>query len=241
MTGLLSIRLRKVLYGLPPHRWRQVFVDRLAASIEHTHLGSLEVDYVIDVGANRGQFVLLAQSLWPDAPILAFEPLEHAADVFDRYASSGKVELVRAAVSSDVGARAMHISGRDDSSSLLVIGPKQAQSFPGTAMTGVTQVPVTTLARHLSPTTIGLNSLMKVDVQGSELEVLKGAGSVLELVKYVYVELSFAELYVDQPLAGEVVQFMFDSEFSLNHVANISAPHGDPVQADFLFENLRLI
>ena len=80
---------------------------------------------------------------------------------------------------------------------------------------------------------------MKIDVQGYELEVLKGSSDLLQSIFYVYVECSFIELYDEQPLANDVINFLEKFSFILKGVYN---PHfnknGIVVQADFLFEKL---
>jgi predicted RNA methylase len=61
----------------------------VAPSIEHQKiLTELNCDFVLDVGANRGQFSLISRMVKPAIPILAFEPIPTEADIF-RKALSG--------------------------------------------------------------------------------------------------------------------------------------------------------
>lgn len=59
---------------------------------------------------------------------------------------------------------------------------------------------------------------LKIDVQGFELEVLKGFGDLLDSVQAVELETHFRPLYVGQPLIGEVTAFMDDHGFSPVHI-----------------------
>jgi len=65
-------------------------------------------------------------------------------------------------------------------------------------------------------------ALLKLDVQGFELAALQGCTDVLDRFEFVYVEVSFIELYVGQALASDVVAFLLGRNFKLLCVAN---PH----------------
>jgi len=78
--------------------------------------------------------------------------------------------------------------------------------------------------------------LLKLDVQGFELEVLKGCRSMLDYFSRVYVECSFVELYEGQALAHEVIDYLHQHGFRLSGVYNMTyGKEGIAVQADFLF------
>ncbi len=89
------------------------------------------------------------------------------------------------------------VSAHDDSSSLLPIGHRQLSEFPGTHPVDSVEVRVLPLREVLS-SELPPPRLLKIDVQGLELEVLRGAGSSLDLIDELFVECSFAELYGGQ-------------------------------------------
>jgi FkbM family methyltransferase len=189
---------------------------------------------VLDVGASRGQFALLAADLFPAARIICFEPLpgprESIATVL-----GDRVELVEAAVGAGSGRAGINISARDDSSSLLPIGERQEAEFPGTGTSGTLDVPVTTLDESLA-SGFERPCLLKIDVQGFELAVLEGATGTLARVDEALIECSFVELYEGQPLADEVVAKMSRSGFRLRGVHGVTcSADGSTVQADFFF------
>ena len=69
----------------------------------------------------------------------------------------------------------MHVSAREDSSSLLPVGEGQVSAFPGTDEVGTTNVEVRTLDSVMANRDLEKPALLKVDVQGFELPVLRGA------------------------------------------------------------------
>ena len=78
--------------------------------------------------------------------------------------------------------------------------------------------------------------LLKVDVQGLELDVLRGAARTLESVDEALIECSFVELYEGQPLADEIVLQMLEAGLRLAGVHEVVySADGTAVQADFLF------
>jgi|SRR5271165_1435012 len=232
----ILVKLLRILW-IP--EYRGTFLrTRVAASAEHDYvLGGLTVDTVVDIGANRGQFALCARRLFPKARIFSFEPLRIPAAVYRRvFVKDPSVRLFNLAISSESGNASMHVSRWDGSSSLLPIAAAQHEHFPFTEESGRETVATAPLAECLGEAEITGAALLKIDVQGFELDVLKGCESLLSRFKYVYVEASFIELYVGQALAGEVVAHLLSRNFALIGVANLSTGASKrPIQADFLF------
>jgi hypothetical protein len=79
-------------------------------------------------------------------------------------------------------------------------------------------------------------ALLKLDVQGFELQALAGCADLLERFAWVTVECSFVELYAGQAFADAVIAWLRERGFRLCSVYNM-AYDGDSraVQADFLF------
>ncbi|HEB94406.1 MAG TPA: FkbM family methyltransferase, partial [Gammaproteobacteria bacterium] len=77
---------------------------------------------------------------------------------------------------------------------------------------------------------------LKIDVQGFEMEVLRGCEELLRRFQYVYVECSFVELYAGQAFADEIIAFLRERNFILDGVYNpCYDKNGRAVQADFFF------
>lgn len=219
-------------------RWLRALRRGVAPSLEHQRvLGLIEPRLVVDIGANRGQFALAVRHAHPTATILSFEPLPGPAASYRKvFAGDERVKLVESAVGPEAGAAPMHVSGRDDSSSLLPIAAMQDELFPGTAEAAVCSIHVTRLAEHLVDESINAPALLKLDVQGFELEALRGCEDLLRRFAWVYVECSFVELYVGQAFAGAIIAWLRERGFKLRGVYNMTyGPDGAAVQADFLF------
>lgn len=204
-------------------------------TVEHLEaLRSLNARTIIDVGANKGQFSLLARHLFPAAQIYAFEPLESARR---SYASvvAGPVKMHALALGAEKGQATFFVASRDDSSSLLAPGKRQQEAY-GVDLSSTQIVDVARLEDVIKPGELVGPVLLKLDVQGGELNVLKGAVELLSLVDAIYCEVSFVELYEGQPTAGEIISFLHAHGFSLRGIFNISATKQfGSTQADLLF------
>lgn len=80
--------------------------------------------------------------------------------------------------------------------------------------------------------------MLKLDVQGFELEALRGCESLLHCFPFVYAECSFMELYEGQALAHEVIAWLRERGFVLKGVYHMGYDgRGQAVQGDFLFRS----
>jgi hypothetical protein len=80
--------------------------------------------------------------------------------------------------------------------------------------------------------------LLKVDVQGGELAVFEGCDSLAH-VDFIYVELSFVELYEGQPLFQEVCEYLVNRGFVVAGLYNqVTTTEYGPTQIDVLFKRI---
>lgn len=155
------------------------------------------------------------------------------------FSGDNGIKLYEVAVGPRNETATIHVSRSDDSSSLLAITTSQSQIFPGTEEVGTHKVQVGPLSQFISPQDIKSPALLKIDVQGYELQTLKGCIELLKRFTYVYVECSFVELYRGQALANEVISFLQDLGFVLEGIYNMTYDqHGNAIQGDFLFTRL---
>jgi len=230
----LSKLIQIIRQGLSPAFLRH----NVAAGVEHyVVLTPLNCRHVVDIGANRGQFALIARKCFPDAKIDSFEPLQEPADRFQAlFDNDHSTQLHRLAIGLNEGEAAIHVSSRDDSSSLLPITDTQSTLFPGTAERETRMIHVAPLRDVIPEQDIQEPALLKIDVQGFEMEVLRGCEELLGRFQYIYVECSFVELYAGQAFADEIIAFLRERNFILDGVYNpCYDKNGRAVQADFFF------
>ncbi len=238
MRGL-AVKAIKLARILQVREWRlALFRHRVAAAAEHASVlrGIPSLRTIVDVGANRGQFALAARHYFPESRIVAFEPLARPAATWRSvFAGDVRASLVDSALGPMAGDAVIHVAGRDDSSSLLPITAAQDELFPGTAQVGTETVKVARLVDHLPLAEIEAPALLKIDVQGFELQALAGCENALDRFDWAYVECSFIELYAGQAFADEVIAWLRDRGFRLCGIHHMTYDAGRAVQGDFLF------
>jgi FkbM family methyltransferase len=212
----------------------------IAPTLEHKlALKGLNVRTVLDVGANKGQFSLLARCLYPAATIYAFEPLQRPAERFRAlFADQANVHLFQVGIGEALGDIKMFVANDHHASSSILKAHKQSRF--GSRETGEERVRVGRLNDFLPLDRICPPCLLKIDVQGYELQVINGCREALPLVDYLYVECCYVELYACQALAHEILRQLGEFGFALRGTFNQHHdPKEGPVIADFLFQSLR--
>jgi FkbM family methyltransferase len=196
-------------------------------------LGVRRVDLVLDVGANTGQYALRTRAAGYAGRIVSFEPLRDAYAELDSRAEADPLwECRRHALGSSSGEAEIHVAGNSWSSSLLEIEDRHIASAPGSAYVGTETVSVLTLDEVWGEVAGGARSpYLKLDVQGFELEALRGAERTLPKLAGIEAELSLAPLYEGAPTYREVIDHLEAAGFRL---AGLEPEFFDPETAELL-------
>lgn len=164
-----------------------------------------------DIGANLGQTIKKMSSNYPEAKIYAFEPSKNCFETLKTNFDTANVSLHNLAVGSSCG----HLEFNEYSWSALNSLLKRAY---GTAKILETYlVEVITLDEFCKNNAISYINLLKTDTEGYELNVLKGASTMMEQnrIQFVYVEIFFNENYVGQSSFGDIYNFLLGNRFEL--------------------------
>jgi FkbM family methyltransferase len=234
-------RISKVRAAARVPLYRRAIRKGVLPAVEHEpvlrQLPSMAV--VIDVGGNVGQFATVARRNFPEAQILSFEPLPEAGEKLrDLFAGDERFESFPLALCDTDGTVPFHVTGADDSSSLLPVAPRQVSEFPATRGVDTLSVVTARLDDVLADRVLPDGPLLlKVDTQGTELAVLRGAPTLLERATHAVIEVSFVELYEGQDEAADITTFLVEGGWALRAVYDVkySILTGEPIQADMLF------
>jgi FkbM family methyltransferase len=183
-----------------------------------TVLTSAAVDLVIDVGANAGQYALEARDVGYTGPIVSFEPVASCFERLERAAATDPSWTCRReALGSQLGRAVINVAANEGkSSSMLAQRPLDLGTLATMRYVAQEDVAVTTLD-VVGPEIVGdsRNPLLKLDVQGLELEVLRGAQRFLPRVAVVECEVSLVAVYECQPLWRDVIDHLEAHGFAL--------------------------
>jgi FkbM family methyltransferase len=179
----------------------------LGFDLPHFVLGNSPV--VFDIGANKGQTIDFVQEALPGAKITAFEPNpELAATLKRKYSDAGVIESC--AVGAEDGHALLHAMDNDELSSLLNLSRGKGNPFSETRHARDIAVRVTTVDNYLLKRGIPRIGLLKIDTQGFDLDVLRGALTCLnrKIIDAVLVEVNFIEMYTNQCTFGEIERYL---------------------------------
>jgi FkbM family methyltransferase len=181
---------------------------------------------IFDVGASYGPFVDDVRVLWPDVFVHTFEPDPEYVEELMRRSKSDSRLVVCAALVGAGSSSGVEYNFHLGASSVL-------HSMPGLPRR---VAPMITLDEYVRETGC-TPDFLKIDVQGYELEVLKGAVQALNQIEVVLTEINHIAVYQDAPLAADLICWMRERDFALHDVCNLMPRPRDGAlwQSDMLF------
>jgi FkbM family methyltransferase len=172
---------------------------------------------VVDVGANEGLFARRLRDEGFGGRIVSFEPLSSAFALLEAAsANDPSWECRQLALGANSGEATLNVARNLASSSFLPMDSGLPEAEPRLAYVGREKCSVSTLDA-LAPDLFQPQErvYLKLDVQGFELEVLRGAAATLDRVLALDVELSQTVLYEGAPLMAEVVAYLAARDYVL--------------------------
>jgi FkbM family methyltransferase len=199
----------------------------MRARLPHLAKLGLKPGVIIDVGAARGNWARMAAKIWPDARIFGVGPNENRVGMLEQTKRDlGRFDYWRGFLGPE--GRTVKYADRDVQTSLLDANANHQ---------GLAIAEMVTLDQLVEQFKLPAPGLIKLDVQGFELEVLKGASKALRDCQAVLMEVSFFQLFPQMPTVDEVIRFMTASGFAWYDVTGIyRREHDDALrQMDLMF------
>ncbi|MFT4803568.1 MAG: FkbM family methyltransferase [Psychroserpens sp.] len=192
-------------------------INSTEVAIGITHYCS-DIETIIDVGANKGQFAVAIKKAFPNAHIYCFEPIESEFEKLSKnLAKFTNVTLFNIALGETVSSAEFNLNQYSLSSSFLNVTEEHTDEKPITAQWRKVEIEISTLNKLVSNDDVRIQgkTLLKIDVQGFEEKVLRGSDKVLNLVDLIVLECSFIPLYENELLFQEMHELLGSYGFFL--------------------------
>jgi FkbM family methyltransferase len=186
--------------------------------------------FLIDIGANHGDWTRRALQCFPNAKILMVEPQERLRTYSQDLLATDKITWKTAGIADVIGEMPLAMPARDDSASFC-IPPEKARAMGLPTVT----VPVTTIDALVSEAG-QIPDLIKIDAEGFDLKALKGASSILGKTEVILIECAICAGGMENS-ADNIFPLMWSKGYRLYDVTdlNYSPANGVLWLAEFVF------
>jgi FkbM family methyltransferase len=185
--------------------------------------------FCVDVGAYHGEWTTMFKSVFPQTRVLMVEAQESKEGILDQVSARyGQDVATKIALLGPRDGEAVVFNEMETGSSVF----EEQSPYKRTILSKTTRTLDGLLAdgRHPPP------DFLKLDVQGYELEVLKGATEALKHADALLLEASLVPINSGCPLLGEVVAFVGQAGFRLfDFCSQVRRADGVLWQTDLLF------
>jgi len=221
--------------------FHRIGIDVRKYNVEPDRLGwlrDMNIQTVIDIGANTGQFAREIRSALPDAFIYSFEPMRDCYEkLLTMQITFSKFKVYNCALGDTHSQSVINRNTYSPSSSLLEMSDTLKTLFPNSNNSTAEDITINRLDDVLKPSSLSKNILFKIDAQGYEDKIMRGGLNVLDASKVILVETSFVELYVGQPLFADIYTFLSKRGFVYKgaYQQKINTKTGEVIFEDSIF------
>jgi FkbM family methyltransferase len=206
----------------------------------------IEPKYLCDIGANAGNWTYVLSQMSPTLEhVVFFEPQSQYQEKLQSLSLPGVSKVI---YHCGLGEREdkLLIKGGTASASFLD-SEQQNKYFPNSISQNqqdMEEVEIRILDAIYASDNLPIPDVIKLDVQGFELEVLKGSMNLLKKSKYLVIELSFRQFYREQPYLWEIIKLLEENKYIMVGKGFEWRYHENPseiLQMDAIFKNTDVI
>lgn len=208
-------------------------------------INSYNINLLLDVGANAGQYAHQMRSNGFDKKIISFEPLKSVFKDLELNSSKDPHwQVENYAIGNEDVTSYINVAGNTYSSSLLNMLPSHLESAPDSGFVAKEEIEVKKLDsifhKFSSPES---RVMLKIDTQGYEKKVLEGAIDSLNNIYILQLEMSIIPLYQDEMIFTEMISYLDSLNFQLFSLENgfTDLRSGRLLQVDGVFVNRKYL
>lgn len=200
-----------------------------------------DINKIIDIGANIGQYALEVRRDGFKGGIVSFEPLAEAFSKLKDYAKNDKNwQVYNCALGNEDGHTFINVAGNSVSSSINNMQDTHLKAAPDSAYTGKEEISINKLDTVFGNFYSEDDRIMlKIDTQGFEKNIIDGAEKFLEKVILLQLEMSLIPLYENEMLFTDMIEYLKQRNFQIVSLENgfFNSQSGQLFQVDGIFIN----
>ena len=177
-------------------------------------IGRTENKIIVDAGASTGIMTKMFAERFPELQIYCFEPIQQTfKELTENTAKYKNLILINKALGSSPGLSVIHILDRISSSSILSVSEKIDDPYFAEALKEKKTENITISTLDIEIPSDKNIAIMKMDVQGFELEILKGGQSTLRRTDLIVLEMQNHDYYRNAPMYYDLDKFLREQHF----------------------------
>ena len=175
------------------------------------------IECIIDIGANVGQYAEYLRQIGFKKDIISFEPLNDAYEILkSKTKKDSRWEAYNFGIGDNEQSSKINVSKNSYSSSILDMSSSHLDSAPDSIYVSNQKITIKRLDRlEFLEKLKDKNLFLKIDTQGYEEQVINGSTNIINRVKGIQIEMSLKELYKDQILFEELYKKIVNLNFDL--------------------------
>lgn len=209
---------------------RRLGVPEIPLALQRLKLNHFQPNLVFDIGAYRGDFATGVLEIWPRTQIACFEVLPQRVQELHGLAKLHSTIQVFPVLMGAATSEAIPLHESETASSILEERISQQFVTNYYPMRTVDEVVKINFSSQMP-------DLLKLDTQGYELEVLKGAEKSLSGIKVILAEVNLLDIHKNVPLVADVVSWLNERGWVVYDICGLTRRPLDQAlwQADFIF------
>jgi FkbM family methyltransferase len=236
MKNLIKLAAEKAGYEIRQKPSTLALVERDPFLVTKM-LVSARQPMIFDVGANVGKTALKYRSIFPNSLIHCFEPFPDSFKLLsEALAQDGDSKTHLLALSDVVGVANLSVNQSKATNSLLPSDRRAAQYWGGNWLETEAEIEVKTdtIDEFCKQHKIDRIDILKLDVQGAEYSVLKGAHQMLtrQAIDIVYMEMITAPTYIGQRKLHEYLELFATYDYEIFDFYNSLHKNSRLIQTD---------
>jgi FkbM family methyltransferase len=192
-------------------------------TFNQTYMDNIKNPIIFDVGANEGQSIERFKSIFPKSIIHSFEPIKECYEKIIKIYDKKNIFINNYALGDKECERFFYINKNTYTSSFFKINNKYKELVNSDGINMSVKKKISTIDGYLALHKIKKIDILKIDTQGYELNILKGAKKSLKnKIKFIELELILADYYKKKVKFYEIDKLLSENNFILYDMGNIS-------------------